>query len=43
MSEKVEQLLSQEHIRLVCEEPSDLAGAFRLANEDNIEARELHD
>ena len=43
VSEKVEQLLSQEHIRLVCEEPSDLAGALRLAHEDDIEARELND
>lgn len=43
VAEKVEQLLTEEHIRLVCEEPSDIAGALRLAHQDSVRARELND
>ena len=40
---KLEQLLLEDNIFLVCEEASDLAGAFRLLHEDGAGADEVND
>lgn len=43
VAEKVEQLLSEENIELLCEEFSDIVGALRIASEDRAPPSELND
>lgn len=43
MAEKLEQLLSERNIHIVCESPGDLVAAIRMAAEDGARPSDVND